>query len=308
MLKKAVGIDIGGTNTNVSLIDETGRILRQFKFRTPKGLSASSVVEKIFLGISESGVFKESSRVGCGVAALIHPSTGYVDFAPNLGWRNFNLKKSLPEGIGIKKIVFENDANCAAVGIYKRMKKKVHSLAVITLGTGIGGGLIIDGKLFSNPDISAFEVGHTTVDPHGIKCACGSRGCLETFCGARYMNKWASKYWAGTKFEGKILTPHEIADYARAGKNWAKKVWLKYGEYLAVGVSNLVNLLALDEVVFTGGIAAGFPFFRESVKKEVAKRTLSPYVKKVRISRASWNSYIGSIGAAFLVLNNEDGS
>jgi len=301
-MKKAIGIDIGATNTRVSAVDEKGNVLQQFEFKTPYCRSPKNAVIKVFSKISESGLLKKTKVIGCGVPAIIHPETGFVDFAPNLGWKNFQIRKAVPAKYGIRKIVFENDASCAAWGVYKRLKKKVHSLCVITLGTGVGGGFITGGRLYSNQAVSAFEIGHTVVDPNGFRCGCGSRGCLETFCGARHMHKWASKYWEKTKFAGRKLTPIEIADEADGGARWAGKIWEKYGEYLGISVAGLINILAVDRIVFTGGIASAFPLFKDGLMRSVRERVLPSYRKRVDITSVPGNRYAGSIGAALLAL------
>ncbi|MFH1958207.1 MAG: ROK family protein [bacterium] len=301
-MRKAIGIDIGGTNTRVAAVDEKGNVLQRTEFKTPRCRNPKDTVIEIFARVYGNNLLKKIKIVGCGVPAVIHPGTGFVDFAPNLGWKNFQIKKAVQGKFGIRKIVFENDACCAAWGVYKLLKKKVHSLCVITLGTGIGGGFITGCRLYSGIDVSAFEIGHTVVDPNGRRCGCGSRGCLETFCGARHINKWASKYWQKTKFAGRNLTPLEIAVEAGRGARWAKKIWEKYGEYLGISVASMINILAVDRIVFTGGIASAFPFFKNGLMRIVRERTFPSYGERVKMTSVECNRYIGSIGAALLAL------
>jgi len=306
-MKKAVGIDIGGTNTRVAAVSEQGNVLHRAEFKTPYCRRPKDTVIEIFTRIYKSNLLKKIKSVGVGVPAIIHPGTGFVYFSPNLGWKNFQIKKSVPAELGIRKIVFENDACCAAWGVYESLEKKVNSLCVITLGTGVGGGFITGGRLYSGPGVSAFEIGHTVVDPAGRRCGCGARGCLETFCGARHMNRWASEYWKKTRFAGKNLTPLEIASEAAGGASWAEKIWEKYGEYLGIAVANFINTLAVERVVFTGGIASAFPLFKHGLMKIVRERALPPY-GRVKMTSVKRNRYMGAIGAARLAQKNGDGS
>ncbi len=298
-MKLAIGVDIGGTNTGVSVVGENGEVFEQFTISTPKHKSAKEVLIKIFSDIYSRKELRKINLVGCGVPAVIHPETGYVDFAPNLGWKNFQMKRVILSRFNVERIVFENDGSCAAWGIFKRMKN-VNSLCVITLGTGVGGGLILNRKLVSSPRFSAFEIGHMKISMGGELCGCGARGCVETFCGARHFRKWAKKYYEHTEHRGEDLTPLEINTFARNGEKWAIKVWEKYGEYLAVAVSNIINLFVPEKVIFTGGIASAFPLFENSLLKTVNQLTFPSYRGKVKIESVAWNHYIGSIGAGLL--------
>ncbi|MCD6413704.1 MAG: ROK family protein [Elusimicrobia bacterium] len=300
-MKLAIGVDIGGTNTGVSVVNGQGKVFEQFSIETPKRKSAKDVLIKIFSSIYSRKELRKIRTVGRGVPAVIHPGTGYVDFAPNLGWKNFQMRRVILSRFDIKKIVFENDGNCAAWGIFKRIKN-LKSLCVITLGTGIGGGLILNKRLVSTPEFSAFEIGHMKISSGGQLCGCGSRGCIETFCGAKYFRKWAKKYYEHTEHGGDDLTPLEIDTFARNGEKWAIKAWEKYGEYLAVAVANIINLFVPERIIFTGGIASGFSLFEQSLLQTVDKLTFPSYRGRVKIGSVAWNYYIGSIGAGLLAL------
>jgi len=302
-LKKAVGIDIGGTNTRISFITEKGHVLKQAIFKTPNSKSPEKTIYEIFLKVKNLKILSPSIPVGLAVPALVDPQSGIVELAPNLNWRNFNLKKTVLKKFKLKKIVFENDANCAAWAIYKKQKDKIKNLCVVTLGTGVGGGYIHNGKLLQKQGTSIFEIGHIKIDPDGPKCGCGGRGCLETFCGARHMNKWAKKFWKKTSFKNKNLTPLEIEIQARRGKIWARKVWQEYGKYLGLGLSNVINLLAPQKIALTGGISAAYPLFKKDLIKSIFENALPQYTQNLKIEKIKWNRFTGSIGAGLLALH-----
>lgn len=300
---KAIGIDIGGTNTAVSILSSSGKPFSRFAFPTPVSTKPERTIDDILKKIGEKCAFDEISAAGIGVPAMIKSGNGFVLYAPNLGWKNFSVKKAVLKYHRFKKLVFENDASCAAWGIYKKYKgAKPQFLAVLTLGTGIGAGFVSDGKLFSHKEISVFEAGHIKVAPGGLRCGCGAKGCLEAYCGSAYMNKWAAEFWSKTRFAGKNLSAREIYAESRKGAAWAKKIWKRYGFYLGAAVSDIVNLFAADEIIFTGGLAGAYPEFKEGLKRAMDENILPPYRKSVSTRAWPQNHYIGADGAAELAL------
>ncbi|MBU4133983.1 ROK family protein [bacterium] len=300
---KAIGIDIGGTNTAVSICSLSGETLRHFAFPTLLSRKPEKTIKNIFKIIGEKCKLDEISAAGIGVPAMIKAKDGFVFYAPNLGWKNFSVKKAVLAEHKFRKLVFENDANCAAWGIYKKYPGvKPHFLAAMTLGTGIGAGFVSGGKLFSHRDISIFEAGHIKIEPGGLRCGCGAKGCLEAYCGSAYMNNWAASYWSKTRFAGKDLSAQEICSQSRKGAAWAKKIWKQYGFYLGIAVSDIVNLFAADKIIFTGGLAGAYSEFKEGLNSVMDENILPPYRKSVSIEACPQNHYIGADGAARLAL------
>ncbi len=300
---KAVGIDIGGTNTSVSVCSSSGKTLSRFVFPTPLSRKPEKTIANILKVIGGKYALDEISVAGIGVPAMIKAENGFVLYAPNLGWENFSVKKAVMKNHRFEKLVFENDANCAAWGIYKKYSGvKPHFLAVLTLGTGIGAGFISGGKLFSHKDISVFEAGHIKIVPGGLRCGCGAKGCLEAYCGSAYMNNWASELWSKTRFAGRNLSAQEIYAESRNGAAWAKKIWKQYGLYLGQAVSDIVNLFAADKIIFTGGLAGAYSEFKEGLSRAMDRNVLPPYRKSVSTEVCPQNYYIGADGAAKLAL------
>jgi glucokinase len=159
----------------------------------------------------------------------------------------------------------------------------------ITLGTGVGGGIVINNKIYRGATGSAVEAGHMTIKFDGLKCSCGNLGCLEAYCSEKFFKK-------------KGISPKEAAKKAKAGNKFALKIFKDYGKNLGVGLSNIINLLDPEIIVLGGGISKASKFFLEETKKETKKRTISPLSKKyVKIKIAKLGEIAGALGAALLV-------
>jgi len=267
---KAIGIDIGGTNTAVSICSSSGKTLSRFAFPTPLSPKPERTIAGILKKIGEKCALDEIGAAGIGVPAMIKSENGFVFYAPNLGWKNFSVKKAVLKKHRFKKLIFENDASCAAWGIYKKYKGvKPHFLAVLTLGTGIGAGFVTDGKLFSHKDISVFEAGHIKVAPGGLRCGCGAKGCLEAYCGSAYMNNWASEFWSKTRFAGENLSAREIYDESRKGADRAKapRGQKKYGSGMAFISVRPFQILLICSRQIKLFLQAGLPGRIRNLKK-----------------------------------------
>src|SRR4030095_13766570 len=192
--------DLGGTHLRVALVDDSGRIHKQLKQESPKGVSPQCVTEALYNAARECGCFSDRVEGQVVAAAIMVPGTidknnASVVQAPNLSaLNNFGLKAALEEKLGWP-VVLENDANAAAVGeMWLGAARGCRNVICVTLGTGVGGGIILDGKLWRGTDGSAGEIGHTTVDPFGgVQCKCGGTGCLEMFASATAIVRMANE-------------------------------------------------------------------------------------------------------------------
>jgi glucokinase len=173
----------------------------------------------------------------------------------------------------------------------------------LTLGTGIGGGLIVHGRLDRGASGSAGEIGHMTIVPDGRRCACGSRGCLETLIGSSAVVREGR---AALRRGSSRLTPELLSRAARAGDRAARQVWVRFGEWLGIGVANLVNLLNPDRVVIGGGIARAWPLFYPSLARTVRARAMEVPARAARIVRGQLGDQAGIIGGAVLVWQQEE--
>lgn len=299
---KAMGIDIGGTNTAVAICSSAGKTLGHFDFSTPAADKPEKTIEGILKIIAGKYPLDEIGAAAMAVPGMISPGKGFVFCAPNLGWKNFSVKKAVMKYHKFKKLVFENDASCAALGVYENCRgAKPDFLVALTLGTGIGSGFVSGGKIFSRSDISVFEAGHMKIVPEGLRCGCGAKGCLEAYCGSAYMNNWARELFPATR-SAADLSPLEICEQSRKGALWAKKIWKQYGLYLGLAVSDIVNLLVPDKIVFTGGLAGAYSEFKEGLRISMDRNILPPYRKSVSTGVCARKRYIGADGAAKLAL------
>lgn len=299
-------VDLGGTHLRVALVDDAGRILKQLKQETPKGDSALCIVN----ALANAAQQWDSDQLPVVAASIMVP--GAVDYekavvlqAPNLpSLVNFELKAELERRLGWS-VFLENDANAAAVGeMWMGAARGCRDVISVTLGTGVGGGVILDGKLWRGSHGSAGEIGHTTVDPFsGLKCKCGNTGCLELFASAtaivRMTRENLSSFPESTlKSEG--LTAAKVYDAGRNGDKLALAVFRRFGMYLGIGLANLINLIDPQIIVISGGAVNGWDLFAPEMYRQVEERAFRTTAQQVKIARAECGDNAGLLGAARL--------
>ena len=299
-------VDLGGTHLRVALIDDTGTILQQLKQETPKGDSAECVVAALV-----SAAQKWSSHQGSIVAASIMVP-GAVDTekavvvqAPNLpSLVNFGLKAELEPRLGWP-VLLENDANAAAVGeMWLGAARGCRDVISVTLGTGVGGGVILDGTLWRGAHGSAGEIGHTTVDPFsGLKCKCGNTGCLELFASATAivrMTRESLSLFPESVLQMGELSAVKVYEAGQNGDELALAVFRRFGMYLGIGLANLINLIDPQIIVLTGGAVNGWDLFAPEMYRQVSERAFRATAQQVKIARSECGDNAGLLGAARL--------
>ena len=265
-----IGIDLGGTNIVIGIVTNEGEIV--IKKSTPTLVSRGSVliiedmVSLIHKTLELSGnLMEDIELIGIGVPGLVDYNSGIIKECVNLGWENIDICKMLKEKTG-KQILIENDANAAAGGeyLFGIMKNKLNSVFV-TLGTGIGGGVIINGKLHRGKNGSAAEIGHMIIGESFYNCACGNNGCFETFASAtaiiNHTKKLINEKTHDTSILKKIGKLDEIDakivfDCAKEGDKLANLVVERFVKYLAIGICNIVNILDVEMIGIGGGVSA----------------------------------------------------
>ena len=303
--------DLGGTHLRAGLIDENGRIIRQLKQSTPVGAKPECVVNALVacaleMQSLESKKFDAASVV---VPGTVNSQNTAVVQAPNLpSLDNFGLKDALESKLAVPVIV-ENDANAAAVGeMWLGAGRGARNLICITLGTGVGGGIILAGKLWRGTDGSAGELGHTSVDPfNGPECKCGSTGCLEMFASATALVRMARESlhrFPDTTLNDQCITAAKIYDAAKSGYELSRMVFRKAGEYLGVGLANLINILGPEVIVIGGGVANGWDLFEGPMREQINKRAFPSAASSVKIRIAECSDNAGLLGAARLALDD----
>jgi glucokinase len=313
----AVGVDLGGSFIKSGLVNAQGEILRDTTIPAEANKGPRHVIEQITKSVHQlidQSSYKKKELVGIGVGSpgTVDLDGGTVKYPPNFpNWTIVRLGEALHEAFGLH-VEVDNDANAAALGEAKFGAGLGHeNFIMVTLGTGVGGGLFLDGKIFRGPLGGAGELGHMTIDYNGPLCNCGNRGCVEAYVGAKYLTQRAieklknnptSKILALVKSDIARIDPKIISLAAQEGDPTALDVLAETGMYLGIGLASLVNLLDVRLVIIGGGIArAGKPLF-DAVKESVRHRVLKSISDNVEVLPAKLGNSAGILGAAALVL------
>jgi len=303
-------VDLGGTHLRVALVDDTGRILQQLKQETPKGDSANCIIGALARAAEAWHALKPKViATSIMVPGAVDSDKAVVLQAPNLpSLIDFPLKAELERQLGWP-VYLENDANAAAVGeMWLGAARGCRDVVSVTLGTGVGGGVILDGKLWRGSHGSAGEIGHTTVDPFGgLKCKCGNTGCLELYASATAivrMTKEKLSSFPQSELKTGGLTAEKVYEAGRNGDELARMVFQRFGMYLGIGLANLINFIDPEIIVIAGGAVNGWDLFAAEMYREVEERAFSATAQQVRIAKAECGDNAGLLGAARLALQD----
>jgi len=299
--------DLGGTHLRAATVDQKGHIHSRFKQHTPQNGDPNSIVDAIVKAVHECGC-GEISAVSLVVPGTVNVEAGAVVKAPNLPCLDgFRLAEALSTQLALPAIL-ENDANAAAVGeMWQGAAVGCKTIICLTLGTGVGGGIILDGKLWRGVDGAAAEIGHMCVDPFGgVACTCGSRGCLEVFASATAivrMTREASPRHPGSVLQGREdRTAAMIFEAGQKGDELALEIFRRMGVYLGIGLANLINILNPEMIVIGGGVVNGWDLFEKHMHHEVEERAFPLLAARVKIVRAKCGDDAGLLGAARLAI------
>lgn len=306
-----LGVDLGGTKVNVALVDANGRLLHAHHSLIHASKKPNRVIADIHTGVdvclSETGL--EAEALGIGVAAQVDLA-GVVQGSPNLGWRNFPLKEELEKQLGLPVLV-TNDVRATTWGEWRYgAGKGVDDLAVLFVGTGIGGGIISGGEVLSGCSNAAGELGHITLVYDGRKCRCPNRGCLEAYAGGWAIAERAQEAIRTLSHEGRRLlslagsvnhvTAVTVSQAYREGDLLARLLVEETGRYLAAGVVSIINAFNPCMIVLGGGVVEGIPELIQIVKDIVPIMALEAAVEQLKIVKAALGADAGAIGAATL--------
>jgi glucokinase len=310
--KYYIGVDLGGTNIKAGLVTEKARVLARTSIPTEADGGPDHVLARIAeaaLSVCKSsGISKDLiGGVGIGSPGTLDIKAGIVRFPPNLpGWRNVPVVERVSELTGFKAVL-ENDANAAAWGeFWAGAASDVHSMVMFTLGTGVGGGIIIDDVLLHGNTDSAAEIGHITIEADGRKCPCGNWGCLEAYASANSMARRfveavdagePSTLAAKARSGGKI-TSKMIYEAALAGDALANRIFGETGNYLGIGIVNMLHTLNPARVVLSGGMIAAGELLMRPVRETVEKRAIPDARRNCDIVFATLGEDAGFIGGA----------
>lgn len=306
------GIDLGGTNIKCGIVDEEGKIIIQESVPTHSERGFSYVAETMAgLVIKLARANKiDVKAVGVGSPGMIDGERGVVVYSNNLAWQKAPLAAELKNRLQIP-VRITNDANAAAYGEYAcGAGKQYNSIVLLTLGTGVGSGIVIDGKLFEGNRGVGAELGHETIRFGGEKCSCGRRGCLEAYASAtalirqtkRAMEKdRQSKLWELCGSDINNVNGKTAFDGLRSGDVTAKKVVNAYIRYLAEGIANIVNAFRPEAILLGGGISREGEILIELLKRKVQNLAFGKFIySPVELLVAAMGNLAGIVGAALL--------
>jgi glucokinase len=275
-MKEVLAVDIGGRYAKIALIDQCCKLKNFYKLPTGYHSRPEDVLSKLAkkkLAICIAGTVKDN----------------YIYDNPNLlRWRKLDLRKLLGSNV-----LVENDADAAAFGEWYWEEKKAKILVSLTLGSGVGSGIVIKGKLYKGAQGFGAELGHMVIDKNGNRCRCGSRGCLETLVSEKFIKTEARKVF-GTSY-----SPKRVAELAETGDNKALKIFEAYGRNLGIGISNIANIFNPDLVVLAGGLSKSYKFFSKAMYRAF-KASAMKSLQDLRIKPSKFNELAGVFGIAAL--------
>jgi glucokinase len=315
--KMAIGVDMGGTNIRLGIVRLSGEILERSRLKSEADQGPEAVISRLAEAIVEAREMADRAQgtvacVGIGIAGNVQPTTGMVVISPNLpGWRNINLKETLERRISMP-VAIDNDANVMAMGEHWLGEGMPYTHFIcLTLGTGVGGGLFLDGQLWRGYWGSGGEVGHMVLDPDGGPCNCGNKGCLESSASATAIIRKtldALRRSEPSSLSAYLQCPEKlsallVAEAARKGDRLALNIFEEVGSSLGMAIVNIMNLLGLEAFIIGGGVSAAWDLFYPALRRKIdlASKLFPPEV--IRVIRAKLGEDGGILGAAKIAFN-----
>ena len=306
MKNYVIGIDVGGTNIKYGLVTPTGEIVYRKVLKTKDYSSRAKLIPAMVEGaarlLKEHGVKKRQVKgIGMGLPGLVDVRNGIVKFLPNIpGWKDVPLRTIFEHELGIPTCL-ENDVNMITLGEWKYgAGAGEDNLICITLGTGVGGGLVFNRGLYRGDGFAAGEIGHIPINENGPACSCGGRGCFE-----RYVGNQQLQVLAGKIFRDKAITLEEVTARAVTGDARALRFWEDTGVRIGHGLIGVVNLLNPRLLVIGGGVSNSHRFLFPAIRRTVKQRAMVVQGRMFRIKRAKLGNDAGIIGARVLLAQGE---
>jgi glucokinase len=282
----SIGVDLGGTNLRIAAVDEQARLFEKVTLGTQVALGRDRVIEDMCQAIRTLSEKYDGKSVlqgiGIGVPGIIDMRTGMLRESPNLpGWADYPVRAEIERRLGTR-VILENDANSAALGEkWLGAAREVDDMAMLTLGTGVGGGLVLGGRIWHGMTGMAGEFGHMTVEPEGVPCKCGNRGCLEQYASATAVVRMAreaiesgARGLAHAASADAEFSAKAIYNLAIQGDEDARKIFRRVGQVLGIVIANLVNALNLRMYVVGGGVSSAWEAFAPSIFEELRQRSM----------------------------------
>ncbi len=296
LTKYALGLDLGGTFVKAAIVSETGDVLDQIQEVTPENREVDDTAKVIVDTISKACErWPDVIGIGLGSPGLVDKERRLVRSSPNFPtWSNVPLRDLIAKHVTLP-IYLENDVNCFALGEYRwGAGKNFDPMLALAVGTGVGGGIILDGRLFRGESGAAGELGHLSVDLNGPLCPCGGYGCVERYLG----NLWFVEFAREALNDKSLNTPKDISDLAEKGNQKAADFIEKQGEILGAACASLVNIFDPQAIVIGGGIAQCGDIFFRGIRNSINARGWPVLAEKVKILPAQLGILAGAMGAA----------
>ena len=310
-MKYALGVDIGGTKISLTLGDARGKIRAKQTLPTLTGKKSRQALREMAEGLKrlkkEGAKRGEIIGVGVGAPGPMDPVKGIIQRSPHLGgWQGFRLKSFLEKKLRLP-VCITNDANAAALGekVFGA-GRRAKNLVYLTVSTGVGSGIILDGKLLIGASFGAGEFGHTIIVPGGERCGCGQRGCVEAYASGTAIAKFVQAgIKKGRRFPlpgaGKRITAETVALAAGRGNGLALEAFERAGYYLGIGLANLINLLNPELLILGGSVVKSSRFFCPSMMRTTRRHAWPSLYRACRIVRTRLGDRVGDLGALALV-------
>ncbi|MBV8475928.1 MAG: ROK family protein [Acidobacteria bacterium] len=283
----AIGVDLGGTNLRIAAVDGEGRLIEKVTLGTKVALGRDRVLDDMCDAIRRlRDKYRASSRllgIGIGVPGIIDMEAGMIRESPNLpGWSHSPVRSQIEERLATR-VILENDANCAAFGEkWLGAAREVDDMAMITLGTGVGGGIVLEGHIWHGMNGMAGEFGHTTIEPEGVLCGCGNHGCVEQYASASAIMRMArvaissgrAPALAKAASSDPEFSARAVYNLAIQGDEDARGIFQQVGRALGILLGNLINSFNLPMYVVGGGVSSAWEAFSPAVFEEIRRRSL----------------------------------
>jgi glucokinase len=316
MNRYAIGVDLGGSKISGALVDHVGAIAFKESLPTHAEEPVASVMDRIVYCIEKFQSLAHGAilGIGIGVAAMTDSQRGVVIHASNLLWTNVPLRDLIIERMGIKWnecIWVDKDTNAAALGeMHYGAGRSSRHLLYVTVGTGVGGGMILDGRVYHGASEGASDLGHLVLNPQGETCGCGKRGCLETLSSGRAIARQAQEALrrgnesALSDMNIEEITAYEVVEAAKKGDTLAKNILTSAGRFLGIALAYYVDLNNPELIIIGGGVSAAGDLLIEPIRQTIKELSLPANFRTVKVVPAGLGADSGSIGAASLVWDN----
>jgi len=313
--KFAIGVDLGATTVKTGIVSSSGKILYQNKLPTNGHLGPSAVIQQIELSVREALMHadgKKTAGIGIGAPGVVDDE-GVVKWPPNMArWNEVPLAREVKKIFRRYQVKVENDANAAAIAESSfGAGRKLPDFLFVIWGTGVGGGIILDHKIYRGPSGGAGEIGHISINYEGPGCNCGNKGCVEAYVGQRYLSQRTAERLKDqpesliAQLVGGDLTklePMYIAEAAQRGDRLAREMLAEAATLLGVAIAGVMNTMDLRVSIIGGGISAAGGFVLQAIQESVRSRVLTPLRRDIKVLQAQLGNNAGILGAAGLVL------